>query len=83
MKHRRAALLAIVPAMVMLAATPAFAVFGICVARDSDGRSYVSKQPSVFDWQAKNFAQSVAMADCHARSQHPASCKIISCTVTK
>jgi hypothetical protein len=83
MNYPRTGLAMLVAALVLSATSPAFAVFGVCVARDSDGRSYVSRQPSVFDWQAKNFAQSLAMAGCQARSQHPASCKIISCTVTK
>lgn len=83
MTHARTGLAVLVASLVLVAASPAFAVFGVCVAHDSDGRSYVSRQPSVFAWQAKNFAQSAAMAECQARSQHPASCKIVSCTATK
>ena len=83
MDYRRSGLVGLAAAMFLLTASPALALFAICVAQDSDSRWYASKQPSVFDWQARNFAESAAMADCHARSQHPQSCRIVSCTVTK
>ena len=82
MKYGRTGLAALASAMVLLAASPAFALFGVCVAQDSDSRTYVSRQPGVFEGQVRSLAETVAMTDCHARSQHPGSCKIVSCTVT-
>ncbi len=83
MQHGHAGLAVLAATMVLMAASPAFAFLGVCVAQDSDSRTYVSKQPGVFDWQARNFAESVVMSDCQARSQHPQSCRIVSCTVTE
>ena len=83
MKYGRLGFVALAAAIFLVAARPASALIAVCIAQDSDTRTYVSKQPSVFDWQARNFAQSLVMAECQARSQHPESCKIVSCTVTE
>ena len=83
MKYRRPGLAVLAAGVLVLAASPAFALMASCTAQDSDSRWYVSKQPGVFDWQARNFAESVAMADCQGRSKHPESCKIVGCQISQ
>ena len=82
MSHRRSGAAALAAAVLLLAASPAFATIAVCVAKDSDGRWYTSKQTGVFEGQTKALAERLARYDCQSRSKHPESCKIVSCTVT-
>lgn len=84
MKFTRSGLAALVAACCLLAVSPALAdATAVCTAKDSAGRRYTDKQTGLFDFQAKAIAEALAKADCQDKSKHPATCKVVSCKVTK
>ena len=82
MRYARLGLAALAVAAALSAASPALASIAVCTATDSDGRWYTVKQTGVFDWQARNLAESLATGSCKGSSKHPETCRV-SCTITQ
>jgi hypothetical protein len=82
MKNSRSGLAAFAVIFVM-AVSPAFAATAVCTAKDSAGRRYTETQTGLLDFSVKAIAEALAKADCQDKSRHPATCKPVSCKVTK
>ena len=67
----------------MLASSPAWAATAVCTAKDSAGKRWSATQTGLLDWSTKAVAEALAKADCQDKSKHPATCKVVSCKVTK
>jgi hypothetical protein len=83
MKNGRSGLAALAAVVLLLAASPAFAVTATCTAKDSVGKHWSETKTDLIDWSAKTYAGALAKADCQDKSRHPATCKLVSCKVTK
>ena len=83
MRFHRSGLAALAAAACLLAASPAFAATAICTAKDSAGKRWSETQTGLLDFSVKAIAEALAKADCQDKSKHPATCKVVSCKVTK
>ena len=83
MKNGRSGLAALAAVALLLAISPAVAATAVCTAKDSAGKRYTETQTGLLDFSVKAVAEALAKADCQDKSKHPATCKVVSCKVTK
>ncbi len=81
--HLRIFAPAALAAIVLMAASPAFAATAVCTAKDSAGKHWTETQTGLLDFSVKTIASALAKADCQDKSKHPATCQVVGCKMTK